>query len=130
MHFIDRPSSKLHPRTKQRMPIEIDTFSTLHRWPDRETIPARTIFPPWWRAWWAYALYGIFLIDLVSAAYHVHIRQLSLRQRTEHLAVVDRLKSRFFASISHEFRTPLTLILGPIPKWKERLTPEERKTKG
>ena len=76
---------------------------------------------PWWRSWWAYALYGLLLISLGTAAYRLRVRQLSLKQRAEHLAEVDRLKTRFFANISHEFRTPLTLILGPVGKWKERL---------
>ncbi|MCK6622735.1 MAG: response regulator [Calditrichia bacterium] len=79
------------------------------------------IHPPWWRTWWAYALYALLALALLYSGrrYELNRQRLKHDLQIEHLEAeklqeVDRMKSRFFASISHEFRTPLTLISGPV----------------
>jgi signal transduction histidine kinase/ligand-binding sensor domain-containing protein/DNA-binding response OmpR family regulator len=79
------------------------------------------ILPPWYRTWWAYLLYLIILGSLswyLITDYKTRIRLgESLKYEKKHTEDVEELnqsKLRFFTNISHEFRTPLTLIIGEI----------------
>jgi signal transduction histidine kinase/ligand-binding sensor domain-containing protein/DNA-binding response OmpR family regulator len=79
------------------------------------------IKPPWWGTWWAYILYGLLFLCGLYLIRRYELNRLNLKNQlklekvvTDSLRSLDQLKSHFFANISHEFRTPLTLILGQV----------------
>jgi signal transduction histidine kinase/ligand-binding sensor domain-containing protein/DNA-binding response OmpR family regulator len=90
-------------------------------WSDQGATLGITIHPPPWLAWWAYILYASVLLSIALLYRRYFLNRARLRHALEIERIekekaeeIDHMKSRFFANISHEFRTPLTLILGPI----------------
>lgn len=80
-----------------------------------------TVNPPLYRTWWAYLGYIMVLSLIVYRLYLAQFNRVRLQEQllyknkeAERLAELDAIKTNFFANISHEFRTPLTLILGPM----------------
>jgi signal transduction histidine kinase/DNA-binding response OmpR family regulator/ligand-binding sensor domain-containing protein len=80
------------------------------------------INPPFWKTNWAYSLYVILLIGLqigiimfIRQRAHnkrvLAINKFKIQQQNE----LNDYKLEFFTNVAHEFRTPLTLILGPLP---------------
>lgn len=81
------------------------------------------VTPPWWATWWAYGLYALLAGGAIWGYIRFYTNRLRQRQElvlnrreAEQRKAVDELKTRFFSNITHEFRTPLSLILSPVEK--------------
>lgn len=92
------------------------------------------IHPPFWRTWWAYVIYVLTFFGLLYLVRRNEIKKINLRQEleikqvhTDQLEELNIEKNKFFSNISHEFRTPLTLILGPLDRFIGKLKTEEEK---
>ncbi len=97
-------------------------------WSDHETTLIVRILPPPWKTWWAYSLYGAAFFAAFVYWRRYENKRLKLKHRAEHLSELDTLKTQFFANISHEFRTPITLILGPLKDFYNKAKSREEKT--
>lgn len=90
-------------------------------WAEEPTLLRFAIRPPWFASWWAYLIYFAMAATAVGLFYRYRFQQKLVYQETLRLQEMDDFKSHFFTNITHEFRTPLTVILG----MSERVLNEE-----
>ena len=87
-----------------------------------DTLKMRIIvLPPWYATWWAWIIWTVLLLLFVVGIVciwvsHRKMREAILKEQIEsqQLRKMDEAKFRFFTSVSHEFRTPLSLIIGQL----------------
>lgn len=92
-------------------------------WNEKGAAIAIRIEPPFWRTAWAYAVETLLGLALLYAVlnYFISRQRLQNALNIEHLELekmyeLDQMKNRFFTNISHEFNSPLTMILSPLEK--------------
>ncbi|HNP24981.1 MAG TPA: response regulator [Panacibacter sp.] len=106
--------------------LKINVTNTAGIWsPHGKTIHI-IISPPWWETWWAYTFYLAAAVTIILTLFRVRLNEAKARQEialkqkeAARLKAMDEIKSRFFSNITHEFRTPLSLILSPVEQMQQ-----------
>lgn len=107
-----------YPRLKHgKYTLKVKCSNSDGIWNDEVTTLEIKILPPWWYSVYAYAVYFLLFLGLVYFSYRLityrqrlRIRQMEQQQEIE----MYDMRMRFYTNISHEFRTPLTLIMGLV----------------
>lgn len=77
---------------------------------------------PWWGAWWALTIYALLIGGVLAAFLQLQNKRNQDKAEATRLKLMNETKSAFLSTVSHEFRTPLTSIMGFSKIIKKRMS--------
>ena len=84
------------------------------QWSDSTQLLELTVVPPWWQTKLAYCIYFVFALALTWLVLNALYKRKLAEQEKQTEIELNKLKDQFLDNISHELKTPLSLILAPI----------------
>ncbi|GAB3705284.1 hybrid sensor histidine kinase/response regulator transcription factor [Spirosoma flavus] len=119
--YTDRPVAEFTDLRPGSYVLRLNASNTSGHWSSHIRTLQLTIQSPWWATFWAYICYVLLILWIGFVLARQYRNRLFLQQsilfkqkEAAQLREVDEMKTRFFTNITHEFRTPLTLILTPV----------------
>jgi signal transduction histidine kinase/DNA-binding response OmpR family regulator/ligand-binding sensor domain-containing protein len=76
------------------------------------------ILPPWYRTWWACLIWITLVFGSIYWFYRFQLNRKLAESEAQRLKELDQAKNILYTNITHEFRTPLTIILGMADQMK------------
>ena len=111
----------LHNLKPDSYVLRVKSSNRHNVWNNEEAKIGIVINPPFWQTWYALLFYIVLITGIVSVIRWNAVKQVRLannlkieKLQHEQDQKLSEIKMRFFTNISHEFRTPLTLILAPL----------------
>ncbi len=103
--------------------LQVKSTSNGDYWSQPQTLASFDIFPPWWQTTVAYLAYALLAALIIYAFYRTQLTRKLAESESQKLKEVDDFKNTFYQNITHEFRTPLTVITGLANQIKDEKSP-------
>lgn len=110
--FLKEPEIQFLNLPSGSYTLQVNGFSRGQEWEQEPLEIGLKILPPWWATWWAYCIYVGFTALITYKFYSFQLSKKLAVAESIRLKEVNVLKNSLYNNITHEFRTPLTVILG------------------